>query len=105
LNSFNAGNYEEAVKASGSAETITRVLYPNDNMDAGKELRLKQQYLWCCASLQDVLRRYAKLDLPWSQLPDYVVIQSETRPSIVLMISERYSPDHRRGRAHAHPYR
>jgi starch phosphorylase len=54
----------------------TRVLYPNDNMYAGKELRLKQQYLWCSASLQDILRRYQKLDLSWEQLPDYVVIQS-----------------------------
>jgi starch phosphorylase len=52
------------------------VLYPNDNMYAGKELRLKQQYLWCSASLQDILRRYQKLNLPWDQLPDYVVIQS-----------------------------
>jgi starch phosphorylase len=46
-------------------------------MYSGKELRLKQQYLWCSASLQDILRRYQKLDLPWEQLPDYVVIQSE----------------------------
>jgi starch phosphorylase len=58
LQSFNAGDYERAVAASQSAETITRVLYPNDNTTAGKELRLKQQYLWCCASLQDILRRY-----------------------------------------------
>lgn len=76
LNSFNAGNYEASVQSSSEAENITRVLYPNDNMYAGKELRLKQQYLWCSASLQDILRRYQKLDLPWEQLPEYVVIQS-----------------------------
>ncbi|KAL1406048.1 Non-essential glycogen phosphorylase [Vanrija albida] len=86
LNSFNAGNYEASVASSSDAENITRVLYPNDNMYAGKELRLKQQYLWCSASLQDILRRYQKLNLPWDQLPDYVVIQmNDTHPTISIV--------------------
>lgn len=46
-------------------------------MYAGKLLRLQQQYLWSSASLQDILRRFTKLELPWNQLPDYVCIQSE----------------------------
>lgn len=55
-------------------------------MYAGKELRLKQQYLWCSASLQDILRRYQKLDLPWEQLPEYVVIQmNDTHPTISIV--------------------
>lgn len=52
------------------------MLYPNDNMYAGKLLRLQQQYLWTSASLQDILRRFTKLELPWAQLPEYVCIQS-----------------------------
>jgi starch phosphorylase len=75
LASFNAGSYAASVEASQSAQTITRVLYPNDSNDAGKELRLKQQYLWCAASLADIIRRFKKLDKPWDELPDYVAIQ------------------------------
>lgn len=85
LQSFNAGDYERSVAASQSAETITRVLYPNDETWAGKELRLKQQYLWCCASLQDILRRFKKLDLPWTSLPDMITIQcNDTHPIIAI---------------------
>ncbi|KAG7562385.1 hypothetical protein FFLO_02165 [Filobasidium floriforme] len=94
LQSFNAGDYERAVAASQSAETITRVLYPNDNTTAGKELRLKQQYLWCCASLQDILRRYKKLDLPWSQLPTMISIQcNDTHPIIAIPELQRVLVD------------
>lgn len=46
-------------------------------MYAGKLLRLQQQYLWTSASLQDILRRFTKLELPWVQLPEYVCIQSK----------------------------
>ncbi|KAL7421344.1 Non-essential glycogen phosphorylase [Cryptotrichosporon argae] len=86
LNSFNAGNYEAAIHSSSEVENITRVLYPNDNTQAGKELRLKQQYLWSSASLQDILRRFTKLGLPWTKLPDYVVIQmNDTHPTISIV--------------------
>ncbi|WVO18296.1 hypothetical protein L204_106011 [Cryptococcus depauperatus] len=85
LNSFNAGNYEASVAASSEVENITRVLYPNDNMYAGKKLRVMQQYLWVSASLQDMLRRFTKLDLPWNELPDYVCIQmNDTHPTLAI---------------------
>ncbi|TYJ55309.1 hypothetical protein B9479_004032 [Cryptococcus floricola] len=85
LNSFNAGNYEASVAASSEVENITRVLYPNDNMYVGKKLRVMQQYLWVSASLQDILRRFTKLDLPWSALSDYVCIQmNDTHPTLAI---------------------
>jgi glucan phosphorylase len=57
LVSFNAGDYQASVQASSEAETLTRALYPNDNHDAGKQLRLRQQSFWTAASLADILRR------------------------------------------------
>lgn len=94
LQSFNAGDYEKAVAASSSAETITRVLYPNDNTYQGKELRLKQQYFWCSASLQDILRRFKKLDLPYTSLPDYVAIQlNDTHPTVAMPELQRILVD------------
>lgn len=75
LAAFNAGSYSAAVEASQAAETITSVLYPSDATENGKELRLKQQYLWCAASLADILRRFKKLEKPLAELPDYVAIQ------------------------------
>lgn len=54
---FNNGEYESSVADQQRAETISAVLYPNDNLDRGKELRLKQQYFWCAASLFDIVRR------------------------------------------------
>ncbi|KDN36371.1 hypothetical protein RSAG8_10879, partial [Rhizoctonia solani AG-8 WAC10335] len=71
LQSFNAGDYEKSVESSNSAENITRVLYPNDNHMVGKELRLKQQYFWCAASLADILRRFKNLDKPITEFPDF----------------------------------
>lgn len=66
--SFNQGDYFGAIAERQSAEYITSVLYPNDSTPSGKELRLKQQYFFCAASLQDVIRRY-KRNHPgdWSQ--------------------------------------
>lgn len=55
---FNDTEYDKAVKEKNDAENITKVLYPNDNKYEGKVLRLKQQYFFCSASLQDIMRRY-----------------------------------------------
>lgn len=55
---FNNTEYDKAVKEKNDAENISKVLYPNDNKYEGKVLRLKQQYFFCSASLQDILRRY-----------------------------------------------
>lgn len=85
LRSFDAGNYHASVESVQSAETITRVLYPNDNTDAGKELRLTQQYFWTAASLSDILRRYRKQERPWSELPEHVAIQlNDTHPTLAI---------------------
>lgn len=85
LNSFNAGDYERAVESSNSAETITRVLYPNDNHYVGKELRLKQQYFWTAASLSDIVRRFKDLEKPWTEFSQYVSIQlNDTHPTLAI---------------------
>jgi starch phosphorylase len=87
FNKFNAGDYISAVDERQKAEAISSVLYPNDNTDAGKELRLKQQYFFVCASLQDILRSFVK-EKPgrsWSELPDKVAIQlNDTHPAISI---------------------
>ena len=58
---FNNTEYDKAVKEKNDAENISKVLYPNDNKYEGKVLRLKQQYFFCSASLQDIMRRYKAL--------------------------------------------
>jgi len=58
---FNSSDYHGAIADRQDAEYITSVLYPNDSTDSGKELRLKQQYFFCSASLYDIIRRYKKL--------------------------------------------
>src|SRR5262249_6803290 len=65
LRYFNRGDYEGAVDAKSRSENITRVLYPNDNIFEGKELRLNQEYFFVSATLQDIIRRYKK---PWKML-------------------------------------
>ncbi|MDE7035506.1 MAG: glycogen/starch/alpha-glucan family phosphorylase, partial [Eubacteriales bacterium] len=60
FNLFNDQAYDKAVEERNRAEDISRVLYPNDSTDEGKMLRLKQQYFFCCASLQDIIKKYKK---------------------------------------------
>ena len=60
LEYFNHGDYVRAVEEKAQSETISKVLYPNDNVFEGRELRLKQEYFFVSATLQDILRRYAK---------------------------------------------
>ncbi|KAL2833093.1 glycosyl transferase [Aspergillus pseudoustus] len=87
---FNAGEYESAVADQQRAETISAVLYPNDNLDRGKELRLKQQYFWCAASLFDIVRRFRKTNRAWSEFPDQVAIQlNDTHPTLAIVELQR----------------
>ena len=60
LSAFNAGDYNRAIEAKNRSENVSRVLYPDDSTPAGKELRLRQEYFFVSASLQDILRRYRR---------------------------------------------
>ena len=82
---FNSGEYEASVADQQRAETISAVLYPNDSLDRGKELRLKQQYFWCAASLFDIVRRFKKSKKAWSEFPNQVAIQlNDTHPTMAI---------------------
>lgn len=85
LQTFNAGDYIGAVINKCQSETISKVLYPNDNNYEGKELRLKQQYFMVSASLQDILHRLHACGDDIKSLPDKAVIQlNDTHPSIAI---------------------
>ena len=85
LADFNKGSYVEAVEAKVLSENLTKVLYPNDNTMAGKELRLRQQYFFVCCSVRDILRRYRELNDSWDNLPEKVYIHlNETHPALVI---------------------
>ncbi|KAK9462854.1 glycosyl transferase [Lipomyces oligophaga] len=91
---FNAGDYESSVRDQQKAETISAVLYPNDNFYSGKELRLKQQYFWVAASLNDIVRRFKKSHRPWTDFPDHVAIQlNDTHPTIAVVELQRILVD------------
>ena len=91
---FNSGDYEASVGDQQRAETISAVLYPNDNLDRGKELRLKQQYFWCAASLYDIVRRFRKSKKPFSQFPEKVAIQlNDTHPTLAIVELQRILVD------------
>lgn len=83
---FNAGGYVDAQRENVQAETISKVLYPNDETEAGKELRLIQQYFFCACSLKDIIRRYKRAHGDdWSRFVDQVVIQlNDTHPAIAI---------------------
>jgi starch phosphorylase len=85
LEDFNKGSYVAAVEHKVLAENLTKVLYPNDNTMAGKELRLRQQYFFVACSLKDILRRFRELNDDWSKLPEKVFIHlNETHPALVI---------------------
>lgn len=84
--SFNHGDYFKALEARQRAEYISSVLYPNDSTQGGKELRLKQQYFFVSASIQDILRRFKKINSDWKQLPEKVAIQlNDTHPALGIL--------------------
>jgi glycogen phosphorylase len=85
LGLFNAGRYAEAVEAQMRSENLTKVLYPSDSTDAGRELRLKQQYFLVSCSLRDIIRRFRFRNSDWEAFPDKVVIQlNDTHPVLAI---------------------
>ncbi len=83
LDYFNSGDYIKAVEDKSSSETISKVLYPDDQTLAGKELRLKQQYFCVSATIRDIIRRYRKHHSSFKEFPEKVAIQlNDTHPSI-----------------------
>lgn len=93
LKFFNNGDYIQAVLDRNLAENITRVLYPNDNLFEGKELRLKQEYFMVAATLQDIIRRFkaskfgsrAAVRTSFDSFPQKVAIQmNDTHPAIAI---------------------
>ncbi|MFR4979160.1 MAG: glycogen/starch/alpha-glucan family phosphorylase, partial [Butyricicoccus sp.] len=86
FNLFNAQQYDAAVSERNRAEDISRVLYPNDSTDDGKILRLKQQYFFCSASLQDIIRKYKqKYGNDFSHFAEMNAIQlNDTHPVISI---------------------
>ena len=85
LDDFNRGEYVDAVANKVLAENLTKVLYPNDNVFEGKELRLKQQYFFVSCSLQDILRRFQSDGNRWDEFPDKVFMQlNDTHPTLLI---------------------
>ena len=85
LEYFNSGDYLKAVEDKDNSESISKVLYPNDQYIAGKELRLKQQYFFVCATLQDIIRRFKRSRRTFKEFADKVAIQlNDTHPSVAI---------------------
>lgn len=85
LDYFNHGDYHLAVADKDHSEIISKVLYPNDNVIQGKELRFKQEYFFVSATLQDIIRRYRKYHDSFGQFADKVAIQlNDTHPAIAI---------------------
>ncbi|HEY1764270.1 MAG TPA: glycogen/starch/alpha-glucan phosphorylase [Opitutaceae bacterium] len=87
LAAFNSGGYVEAVREKAVGETISKVLYPNDKTENGKELRLVQQYFFVSCSIRDIIRRHFRSkENSWNNFPDKVAIQlNDTHPAITVV--------------------
>lgn len=85
LKSFNQGEYINATRDQQMGENISRVLYPNDKVFVGQELRLKQEFFLVSATLQDMMRRFKKSHSDFRLLPDKVAIQcNDTHPNLAI---------------------
>lgn len=86
LKTFNQGGYVEAVREKAMGESISKVLYPNDETENGKELRLVQQYFFVACSIQDMMARFLRLHDDWDEFPDKVVVQlNDTHPAVAVL--------------------
>lgn len=82
---FNRGDYIRAVEQKISSETISKVLYPSDSVESGKELRLLQEYFLVACALRDILRSFEKRGLEITELPDTTAIQlNDTHPALTV---------------------
>jgi glycogen phosphorylase len=85
LDLFNQGDYDAAVRAKNEAENISRVLYPDDSTEEGKELRIKQEYFFVSASLQDILHEHLAAGLSLAELAESVALQlNDTHPALAI---------------------
>jgi starch phosphorylase len=87
LAAFNSGGYVEAVREKAVGETVSKVLYPNDKTENGKELRLVQQYFFVACSLRDIIRRHFRIaGNSWDNFADKVAVQlNDTHPAIAVV--------------------
>ncbi len=87
LEAFNRGGYVEAVREKAIGETVSKVLYPNDKTENGKELRLMQQYFFVACSLRDIIRRHLRHPAnSWGNFADKVAVQlNDTHPAIAIV--------------------
>jgi len=82
---FSSGDFVGALAEMLAAESLTRVLYPDDSTARGKALRFVQEYFLVACSLGDLVRRFRQVDSDWNKLPDHVAIQlNDTHPSIAV---------------------
>ncbi|HXD39232.1 MAG TPA: glycogen/starch/alpha-glucan phosphorylase [Ramlibacter sp.] len=85
LEAFNRGDYMRAVEEKNISENVSRVLYPEDSTEHGKELRLRQEYFFVSASVQDILRRYLRKHSDFTALTDKVAIHlNDTHPALAI---------------------
>jgi starch phosphorylase len=85
LAAFNRGHYSLAVEAKNRSENVSRVLYPDDSSAEGRELRLRQEYFFVSASLQDILRRFRSDHQDWDLLPDKAAVHlNDTHPALAV---------------------
>jgi len=85
IDAFNAGDYAAAVREQVEAKNLSRVLYPDDSTPQGKELRLKQQYFFVSASLQDILATHLSEGRSLASMPDSIAIQlNDTHPAVAI---------------------
>ena len=83
---FNRGEHQSALAERDQASYITSVLYPNDNSMSGKELRLKQEYFFSSASVQNIVAEFKKYNLSWDEFPKFNCIQlNDTHPTLALV--------------------
>lgn len=87
LAEFNAGAHHDAQRNKVHAETVSKILYPGDDSEAGRELRFIQQYFFCACSVKDIIKRYKrKHGNDWSELTDKICIQlNDTHPTIAIL--------------------